>query len=158
MFMSKKRESPFHLRTATIEDLNQCVELALKIPEENDLDFFPKPDKTKVNQVLSELINNNTLIVYENNETIVGIFGVIIDTFWWTSEEMMTDVIFYIKPEFRSYNAYKRLLSAGEAFAKINKLPLALLFFTTKDTKRKFEMIKRRGYKPVGFWVMKKDT
>ena len=65
------------------------------------------------------------------------------------------DVLFYIKPEFRSYKAFDRMLSTAEEFAKINGVPLALLFFTTKDIERKLNTISRRGYKPIGFWMIK---
>jgi hypothetical protein len=152
----KKRESPFTLRTATLRDLPQCVALAMQIPLENDMEYFPKPDIDKVHETLSELTTNQTLIVYENNGIICGIFGVKIDSFWWSSEPTMVDVIFYIRPEFRSFSAYKRMLRAAEDFAKLNKVPLALLFFTTKDQDKKHQMILRRGFRTVGFWVMKR--
>lgn len=152
----KRRESPFHLRMATPLDLHQCVDLAMKIPLENDMEYFPKPDIDRVASTLVELIDNQTLIVYENNGIICGLFGVKIDSFWWSSEPTMVDIIFYIKPEFRSFSAYKRMLRAAEDFAKLNKVPLALLFFTTKDQDKKHQMILRRGFKTVGFWVMKR--
>lgn len=150
------RKSPFELALATKDQLDECVQLALLIPLENDWDTFPAPDYDKVRETLEKLIENQTLITYSNNGIIVGILGCIVDTFWWTNEPMMMDMLFYIKPEFRSYKAFDRMLSTAEEFAKINGLPLALLFFTTKDTERKFNMVLKRGYKPVGFWVYRK--
>lgn len=151
----QKRESPFTVRAATYEDLDQCVGLAHEIPLENDWGYFPQTSNIKVINKLKELIDSQTLIVYDNNGVIVGILGVVVDSFWWTEEPMLMDVVFYIKPEFRSYKAYNRMLSVAEEFAKINGLPLSLLFFTTKDTERKFNMVQRRGYKSIGFWVTK---
>lgn len=150
------RESPFTIRVATMDDLPACIRLAMKIPEENDMDYFPKPDVMKVAETLEELINKQTLILYDNNGVICGLFGVRLDTFWWTSEPMLVDILFYIKPEFRSFSAYKRMLRVAEDFAKINNVPLALLFFTTKDSDKKHQMVLRRGFKTVGFWVMKR--
>ena len=63
------------------------------------------------------------------------------------------DVMFYIKPEFRSYNAFKRMLSVAEEFAKLNNVPIALSFFSDKDLAKKAKMIMRRGYKAVS-WTM----
>lgn len=154
--MIKKRESPFRVRLATIEDAEQCINLALEIPKENDMEYFPKPSFLKVAMMLEELINAKLLIVYENNGVICGLLGVKIDSFWWTDEPMMVDVLFYMKPDFRSYTAYRRMLQTAEEFAKINGVPLALLFFTTKDQDKKHRMVLRRGFKTVGFWVMKK--
>lgn len=150
------RKSPFEVSLATMEQLDECVQLALQIPLENEWDSFPAPDYDKVQETLKKLIEDQTLIIYTNNKIIVGILGCIIDTFWWSNQPMMMDALFYIKPEFRSYAAFDRLLSTAEEFAKINGLPLALLFFTTKDTERKFNMVQKRGYKPIGFWVLRK--
>jgi len=151
----KKRESPFTLRVAVIGDLDKCVELALQIPLENNPDIFPPSSEPKVRTTLTELISRQTLIVYENNGIIIGILGITVDTFWWSDKPYILDTLFYVKPEFRSHNTYRRMLSAVEAFAKINHLPIALLFFTTKDVKRKFKLLTRKGYKPAGFWVVK---
>lgn len=156
MTTHKRRESPFTLRMAVPADHEQVLNLALQIPQENT-DYFPGACPVKVSDKLEELTRNNTLLVYENNGRIVGILGVVIDSFWWSDEPQIMDAIFYVDPDFRSFSAYRRMLSAVEEIAKLNKLPLSLLFFTTKDTKRKFDMVLRRGYKPVGFWVMKKE-
>lgn len=155
MSEEKQRQSPFRVRSAELKDLDVCVKLALEIPLENDLGYFPAPSKTKVRATLEALINERTLIVYENNGIIVGILGLIIDSFWWSDQPMMMDMLFYIQPEFRSYKAFNRMLSTAEEFAKINGLPLSLLVFTTKDMERKFKMIQKRGYKSVGFWMVR---
>lgn len=154
--IQKRRESPYVLRVATEEDTEGCVELALQIPTENTTSgMFPPPSIDKVRGMVSSLIQGSTLLVYENNGVLVGIIGVVIDSFWWSDKQYIMDVIFYVKPEFRSHNTFKRMLSAVEAFGKINHLPVALLFFTTVDVKRKFKLLSRRGYKPAGFWVIK---
>lgn len=155
MTSEEKRVSPFVVRSAEIEDLNKCVLIALEIPLENDWEYFPKASESKVTNTIRKLIEDRTLIVYENNGIIVGIMGLVIDSFWWSEEPMMLDMLFYIKPEFRSYKAFNRMLSTAEEFAKINGLPLSLLLFSTKNLERKYEMIKRRGYKKIGFWVTK---
>ena len=156
MSEDKRRQSPFEVRLGTYEDLEACIEIAMQIPLENDWDYFPTPSREKVTKTLSGLIEKKTLLVYVNNDVVIGILGLIIDSMWWSDEEMMLDVLFYIKEEFRSYKAFTRMLSVAEEFAKINGLPLSLLFFTTKDTERKFKMLKKRGYKSVGFWVTNK--
>lgn len=151
---AKRRESPFVLRVADMGDLQGCTDIALLIPTENDPLLFPKPSVEKVTSFLTKLIEQKTLIIYENNGVIVGILGITIDSFWWTDEKYIMDALFFVKPEFRSHNTYRRMLSAVEAFAKINNLPVALLFFTTKDVKRKFKLLSKRGYKSAGFWVV----
>jgi hypothetical protein len=156
MSEEKKRVSPFETRLATKDDLDACVELVHQIPLENDWEYFPPTSDSKVRAQLEKLIENKTLLVYDNNGVIVGVLGLVIDSFWWTDETTMLDVVFYIKKEFRSFNAFNRMLSVAEEFAKINGLPLSLLFFTTKDVERKFKMLKKRGYESIGFWVTKK--
>jgi hypothetical protein len=156
MSEEKQRISPFSIRLATIEDLEACVTLSIEIPKENKWDLFPAPSRPKIEQQFRTLIENKTLLVYENNGVIVGILGLVIDSFWWTDQESIMDVIFYIKEEFRSYKAFNRMLSVAEEFAKINGLPMNLLFFTTKDVHKKFKLLRHRGYESIGFWVSRK--
>lgn len=138
------------------KDLPACVELALEIPRENVDTAFPPAKISCVENMLSSLIEAKCLIMYENNGVLCGLLGVKIDTFWWNDEApRLVDVLFYVRPEYRSYTTFKRMLQVAESFAKINKVPLNLLFFTTKDLDRKYKMILRRGFKPVGFWVSK---
>lgn len=152
--IKEKETSPFEVRLASLSDLETAVELALEIPRENS-EAFPKPSPSKVKESLKKLIEEKSLILYENNGVVVGVLGLIIDTHWWTEEPTMFDMLFYIKPEFRSYKAFRRMLSVAEEFAKINGIPLSMMFFSTKDLFRKMKLLKKRGFEPIGFWMTK---
>lgn len=153
--IKKTGKSPFNLRLATEEDLERCVDLTMKIREEND-EYFPKLDRPLITKNLRYCVENKTLVVYENNGVIIGLIGVTINRpAWWSKEEFMCDVVFYVLPEFRTFKTFNRMLSVAEEFAKINGLALFILFFTTKDIEKKLRMLQRRGYKTIGFWLMK---
>ena len=156
MSEEKQRKSPFSTRLADEADLEACVELVHQIPKENNWELFPPTSDAKVRVTLEKLIQDKTLLVYDNNGVVIGLLGLLIDTHWWTEQESMLDVVFYIKKEFRSYQAFNKMLSVAEEFAKINGLPLSLMFFTTEDLGRKFKLLKRRGYESIGFWMSRK--
>lgn len=151
-----KRESPFTFRMATLEDLDTCVSLAMQIPLENDAQVFPKVSEDKVAERLRESIEKQGVVLYEHSGITIGLLAVIIDSFWFSEEPHMITQLIYIKKEFRSFGNLRRLLSCAEEFAKINNMPLAMIMFVTKDVDRKYNMAIRRGYKPIGFWTIKK--
>ncbi len=150
------RQSPFSLRMATLDDLDVCVALALEVPPENDAGVFPNISIPKVKAGIARSIERNGVVLYENNGVPIGILAVIIDSFWFSDEDHMITQLIYVKKDFRSFSALRRLLSCAEEFAKINNMPLALMMFVTKDVDRKYNMAIKRGYKPIGFWTIKK--
>lgn len=147
------RGSPFEIKALQPEDVETCTQMILSA---SVLEFgpdLPKPDYECIYSTLARLQEMNCLIGYVNNNNICGFLAIEIDSYWWSKEKVLMDVMFYVKPEFRSYNAFKRILSVAEEFAKINNVPIALSFFSDKDLAKKARMIMRRGYKAVS-WTM----
>lgn len=147
------RGSPFEIKALDKEDVETCVQMLLAASAFEFGEDLPKPDYQAMYNTLDRLQQNKCLIGYVNNGNICGFLGIEIDTYWWSKEPVLMDVIFFVKPEFRSYNAFKRMLSVAEEFAKINSVPIALSFFSDKDLAKKAKMIMRRGYKAVS-WTM----
>lgn len=152
------RGSPFEIKALEEKDIETCVEMLLSA---SVLEFgpdLPKPNHDCMYEMLLTLQKQNCLIGYVNNSQICGFLGIELDKYWWSDELVLMDVMFYIKPEFRSYNAFKRMLSVAEEFAKLNNVPIALSFFSDKDLAKKAKMIMRRGYKAVSWTMFRSKT
>lgn len=151
----KPRESPFSWRLATEDDFDVIIHFCRKI-EAEWLDNVAPYSEAKVTPIVQELIKNKTIIIYENNGVPLGIVGIhMSELHWWSEAVAISDVLFYIEPEFRSLNAFNRALRMCQDYAKINRVPLHFSFFTDKDTKRKLKLFKRKGYTVQGFTVYK---
>jgi hypothetical protein len=152
------RGSPFEIKALEEKDVETCAEM---LRSASALEFspdLPKPDWECVRKMFLSLQKQNCLIGYLNNGQICGFLGVELDKYWWSNELVLMDVMFYIKPEFRSYTAFKRMLSVAEEFAKLNNVPIALSFFSDKDLAKKAKMIMRRGYKAVSWTMFRSKT
>lgn len=153
------RTSPFSFTLARQSDIEETTSFLLQGFEQEwgDNPDFPKPDKTSVMAEISSLVEVQGLTLYKNNNVICGVIGVrVCKPFWWSSKECLQGVIFYIKPEFRGFNSYNRMLSIVEEFARINQVPLEMSFFGT-DLDRKTKALLHRGYKPVSWSVYRNE-
>lgn len=150
------RLSPYQIRPALPSDLQTCISLCLELHNENGPEF-PTVSPVKLTNALMEALNESRVVLLENNGIAVGILGIYAgEAAWWSDEHLLGDLIFFVKKDFRSNTVFNQLLSVLEEFGKINKLPVQLMFWTTHDIERKFKLLTRKGYKPVGFWVSKR--
>ncbi len=151
------RESPFSFVPASLEEVSSLAEFLIEgfLEEWKDNPEFPRPEREKVEEELEALICTGSLIKMVNNNVLIGVYGSAIrQIYWWSSKEVLTNVVFYIKPEFRSFNNYSRMLSMAEEFAKINAVPLEISFFGT-SVDRKTNAVLHRGYKTLTWSVIK---
>ena len=146
---------PFSWELATLDDLAACVELSIGAYDE--LINPPKLGLEKVAVYMYDSINDKRVVVYKNNGVCCGILALDYQTLWFADNDspVLTNAVFYIKPEFRSFKAASSALRLAEQYAKINKTPLHITFFTDKDVKRKHKLFKHRGYTSQGFLVTK---
>jgi hypothetical protein len=151
-------DSPFSWELATPEDLPDVIALCHALYAELDPKLTPPMSLEKVFYMMESLVEHKTVILYKNNGVACGILALDLVAPWWTEEKnaVLRDIVFYIKPEFRTFKAFSAALRLAEQYAKINKVPLEIFFFTDRDVKRKFKLFKHRGYTSQGFLVSKR--
>lgn len=151
-------DNPFAWELATQADLPDAIALCHALYAELDPSLTPPMSLEKVLAQMERLIEHKTVILYKNNGVCCGILALDLMVYWFTEETnaVLRDIVFYVKPKFRSFKVFSSALRLAEQYAKINKVPLEIFFFTDKDVKRKFKLFKHRGYTSQGFLVSKR--
>ncbi len=73
---------------------------------------------------------------------------------WWSTEPLLVQKFFFIKPEFRDGKLFNALLSAAEDYARIGGLKI-VQDVIGKSFDLKGRLLKRYGYTPVGVSFLK---
>ncbi len=143
------------IKFALPEDVAQIVSLGYKSFDENQLgevsNCSPDFDKTLI--AITDMLVNDVVLVKRNDENPKLIDGVIIlkiNYLWWSSDPCLVGVLFYTKPEHRSFTLAKNLLNAAKEYAIINNLPIVFDIFARKDVQKKIKLLKYLGFKECG--------
>lgn len=154
----EKKSSPFTWQLASLNDLEAAITLSVELYQELDPVHRQPLSLERVGVYLYELISQEKVVLYMNNGVACGIVALDYYSDWYAepTEKYMTNVIFYIKPEFRNFRAFTSALRMVEQYAKINKTQLDIHFISDKDVKRKFKAFKHRGYTSRGFMVSRR--
>ena len=106
------------VRYANYKDLNEIYELIEPYHSEsvNALTEIPY-DKGVVYEFLH--YNMDSILVYERDYKIVGILIFACMPTWWADDYYFSDILFYVKPEYRNGMAGGRLIKSLQAIARV---------------------------------------
>lgn len=125
--------------------------MSLNIPEEHGFDNLPPVDLIKVGEFFYNNFKEAPIFVYKNPEgEILGFIGVQLTDFWWSTQEVVNDYIFYVDPKHRNIEIAGALIEAMRDFAKLNKLPVVSNVISKDRTEAKARLYTSKGFKPSG--------
>lgn len=140
IFVAKKEELPI------------IVKMALRIPELLKLKNLPEPDVEKVSSFMFEAWKTSPIFVYKENGKIIGFVATLIDSYWWSSENMIADYAWFVDPDHKEKGKiFNSLLGALVDLAKLNKLKITSNYLSTQRTETKEKLFERKGFEKVGF-------
>lgn len=136
-------ERPNSVRVGIPKDGAQIFSLLCQLHTENAM--FPKDDD-KVWHFINKALNQDGGImgVIEDNGQIVGVIGMYIEQFWYSSQPYLCEYFNYVKPEARKSNHAKDLID----FAKWANTNMGLLLIigimSSIRTKAKLHLYNKR--------------
>ena len=125
------------IRNAEKSDLKACLNMGLDFCEMAGF----KPDYKKIENTISELINNGGLIVY--GSPAVGMIGGIIYEHYFNREVVAQELFWWVSPKARG-GAGIKLLQAFEDWARENKADKVLMI--SLDVNDVSGIYLKRGY------------
>ncbi len=137
--------------TADFDEVKTIIKMALEIPEEHGFNNLPEVDLGKVSTFFYEKFKEAPILVYKEDGEIVGFIGLQLVDFWWSTEKMVNDYIFFVAKEHRNSDIANQLLCAMRDFAKLNKLQVVSNVISNSRTEAKQRLYKSCGYKHSGF-------
>lgn len=132
------------IRYAEFHDLGDVFSLCLLALEELK-DVLPfKISEEKLFERIKYFWAQAPCVVFEEDKEIVGFWGLCTYLPFFSEEAALSDYMFYILPEFRSFKAAKNMVEAVKAVADDHGLPLELNYMITEKFDQKtrlFEMM-----------------
>ncbi len=119
------------LRLATPDDIEQVGTLLWLMLDEIGIGAVNEP---KAREAVTRSIRENSCLVTEWQGEIVGVLGLVMTSWWYSSDRFLTDVFFFVHPQHRAdrneggENAghATKLIAWAKAAAKRVKVPLVL--------------------------------
>ena len=90
------------------------------------------------------------MFVAEEDGKIVGCLAIQQGNFWYSKDEGLRDVFYYVRPEYRSSNHGINLLKSAREYAKMAEKPLVLTIASGEDLSRKDKLFKWLGFRHIG--------
>lgn len=148
-------------RVGTPEDVPGLVLFLQNIKKENPLVDKFTYDLGKMADTLRRILNNDqgVILIAEKNDIIVGTIVLGKTTIWWSNTSFLTDLAFYVNPEYRSQGIQKKLLSTVKEFADQLKMPILVDVFNASEENMKItRFLGMNGFKNVGFKALYTPT
>lgn len=144
------------IKFATADDITQIVALAYKSFDDADIRQYGRaePNFDKSLAYLTNLVEFGTVLVKRDGQKIVGFLGLMKNQPWWSNDGLMSCIIWYILPEYRTFGLAKDFISAAKECAIMDGLPLVFDFFTQKDADKKKRLLKYLKFKEIGSYCI----
>lgn len=141
------------------KDIDEIYRLIENTPKELSIEELASVDESNIKAVLLEHMSesDNRLFKVVTHGKIVGVLGLGVAQYWWSSDNFLTNTITYVHPEHRTFALFNRFLNLMEDTATLLKLKLVVDFFG-QDAKRKGQVVERRGgYRKIGISYLRDE-
>lgn len=135
-----------------LDDENEIVKLfPLIIAEGENVGVnVSKLNPDKLWNSLSSCMREAAIIVSEENGIITGLMALCKVESYWSDDYTLTNLIYWVQPEYRRSWAGIRLLQAAREFALARELEFNLHVESYEDLDRKDKFFQKYGFKKCG--------
>lgn len=135
------------IRKATILDASSIYAMLLQMHDEIQFDVG-EVNLKKLSECVLTVINNGVALVAMDNQTIVGSIGGVYTTEWWSDEQVLGDLWFYVYKDHRSSKAGIGLIRQFLESGRNMKMKLGHIY--NGDLTRKDKFYERLGLQKAG--------
>ena len=137
------------------EDLSQIVAFGYASFKENEIskEIKAEPNFEKALIYVTDAITNHLVFVKRNEENqklIDGVLGLVFQDTWWSERVVLSNFLFYVKPECRTFKVAKDLLQSAKEYSLERSVPIVFDLFAQKDVTKKKRFLKYMKFKELG--------
>lgn len=137
-------------RRATARDVSRVFEIGYDYAYNDALVKFMPVNEERAMHYLTTLTHMGFVIVAEKDDEIVGALVLQPAQQWFSDTWYLTDLFFYVLPEWRTTSAADALIRSAKKIAEDNGAMIQMSVINGQDLSRKAEYYKRRGFVYVG--------
>ena len=137
------------IRRANVGDISGIIFLLQMMHEETVVDI-PKINTGKLVHKINELLHTGIILVAVDNEKVIGSISGQKNKDWWSDEDYIGDLWYYVMKDYRKSDIAKKLLNHFVKIVKEVKLQLRLGHVFSGDVIRKDKFYERQGFLRIG--------
>ena len=137
------------IRKANILDISSLIFMLDTMHKETELNV-PTINSFKLTNKVNEVIHSGLVLVATNENKLLGSVGGTICTDWWSDEQYITDLWFYVYKEHRQSNIAKNLIVDFIKNGKKANMKVRLGHIFSGDVNRKDKFYERLGLVKAG--------
>lgn len=134
------------LSVATPDELEEVCDLLRVMHAENGIG---RVDEHKARGAISQIINASGCLISRQDGKIVGSVGLTMTSWWYSGENFLTDMWFFVHPEHRDGGHASRLIGWMKSAADLGRVPVVLSVGTKVDSLSKLKFF-RKHMTPFG--------
>jgi GNAT superfamily N-acetyltransferase len=143
------------LSVATPDDFEAVYELLKVMHAENGIG---RVDEPKARGAISEVINANGCLLAWQGDRIVGSVGLTMTSWWYSRENFLTDMWFFVHPDHRAEGHATRLIAWMKTAAKHAGIPVVLSVGTKVDSLSKLKFFRKHMTPFGGAFIYEPET
>lgn len=137
---------PLQVELLKPSEIDKAMDLLMEMHSEVSFTVGP-PDRKKAIDALSQCVK---YVVKEYDGSLGGILALREATVWYSKTPFLADLVFYVKPSFRSSRAALLLLRQAQKDARLKGLKLLVACNSGDDIERKENFYRRLGFQKIG--------
>ena len=142
-------------RRANLFDVSAITAMLIEMHNNAEIKLTKVNTEKLVNKI-NEALHRGVILVAHNNNEIVGSIGGMVVSDWWSDEQHLSDLWFYVSPTARKTKAAVLLSKDFIKTAKEAKLPVRLGHVFSGDINRKDNFFERLGMSKAGSLYVEK--
>ena len=137
------------IRKGSSDDMFSIRDILLKMHSETTLSV-PSIDMEKLTYHILYALKHGYVFVAVLKNKVIGTIGGLVGSDWWSEEQHLSDLWFYVSPDNRKSTAGRRLIKEFINVAKDAKMKLKLVYAYSCDIDRKDKFYERLGFSKAG--------
>lgn len=120
-----------------------------------DWPYAPDYDKSLFG-IINFVNAGSTFVVTDpkNPKFINGVLVLSENTVWWSTQPIISSILYYVKPDKRTFKVAKALIHEAQKYGILKGLPLVFDFFAQKDVDRKKKLLRFLGFEDYGSFMV----
>ena len=141
------------IRPAVVVDASEIFKMLVTEHANAPIDLPAINAEKGMHHIVNVIVNGAAFMLgqeVDDKTVMIGTMGLEAGSVWYSSELWISDTWLYVKPKYRSFRAFRRLIDAAIALSEEKQISLNLGNLTGHEPERMDALYERCGFDRVG--------